>query len=188
MKSLRHMAEQPAAVPLVADDVLEFHAGRLMLLFYICGGAATAINGLTKMAKLDFFVRYPDFFDVAVNTGGSALNRSGAVEAAMVRHHYGPWDKRYYHVLAYLESRGLVTIKSSGKLGNSFRISLTKNGKSIAHRLSESPAFSGLRKHMETVFERLGARSGNQLKKLIYSTFDDEVASKPLGHIIGEVL
>ncbi len=28
----------------------------------------------------------------------------------MIRHHYGPWDKRYYHILAYLESKQLIQI------------------------------------------------------------------------------
>jgi hypothetical protein len=62
MKMLRNLAARPAATPLAADDVLEFHAGRLLLLLSTCGGTTGAIGGLTKMAKLDFFVRYPDFF------------------------------------------------------------------------------------------------------------------------------
>ena len=32
MKSLKNLADRPAAAPLVADDILEFHAGRLLLL------------------------------------------------------------------------------------------------------------------------------------------------------------
>ena len=31
-KSLKNLADRPAAAPLVADDILEFHAGRLLLL------------------------------------------------------------------------------------------------------------------------------------------------------------
>jgi hypothetical protein len=60
MKSLKNLADRPAAAALVADDILEFHAGRLLLLLSTCGGTGGSINGLTKMAKLDFFVRYPD--------------------------------------------------------------------------------------------------------------------------------
>ena len=56
MKSLRNFASQAAGLPLLADDVLEFHAARLLLLFRVCG-TKDRIDGLTKMAKLDFFVR-----------------------------------------------------------------------------------------------------------------------------------
>ena len=117
MKSLRNLTNRPAAAPLAADDILEFHAGRLLLLLSTCGGSTGTINGLTKMAKLDFFVRYPDFFSAAVAEGlRRKATRTDAVEAAMVRHHYGPWDKRYYHILAYLESRQLINVNAGEKL------------------------------------------------------------------------
>jgi hypothetical protein len=57
-----------------------------------------------KMAKLDFFSRYPDFFEVAraaiapSQSTAEQQETDDTVESAMVRHHYGPWDKRYYHV------------------------------------------------------------------------------------------
>jgi hypothetical protein len=33
------------------------------------GGSSAAITGLTKRAKLDFFVRYPDFFNAVIGQG-----------------------------------------------------------------------------------------------------------------------
>jgi hypothetical protein len=56
------------------------------------------------MAKMDFFARYPDFFSVASaalkegadGTEHKDRSASHSVESAMIRHHYGPWDKRYY--------------------------------------------------------------------------------------------
>src|SRR5437870_4323073 len=45
MKSLKNLADRPAAAPLMADDILEFHAGRLreatQVLMPCCGGAST---------------------------------------------------------------------------------------------------------------------------------------------------
>ena len=62
MRSLNRVGAQPRpAWPLAADDIVEFHAARLLLLMEICG-VKGRIDGLTKMAKLDFFSRYPDFF------------------------------------------------------------------------------------------------------------------------------
>jgi hypothetical protein len=182
MKTLRHYASQPASIPLVADDVLEFHAGRIVLLLATCGGVSSAINGLTKMAKLDFFVRYPDFFEVvSPDPDRPNQGRAQAVEAAMIRHRYGPWDKRYYHVLAFLESRGLVTIKKAGK---SFRIGLTRAGKSAAKRIAAAPAFAGMTEQMKRVADSLGSKTGNELKRMIYSVFDEEVGQRSLGQVI----
>ncbi len=70
MKSLKNINDLPAGVPLAADDLLEFHAARLLLLFKVCG-VAGRIDGLTKMAKLDFFVRYPQFFNEACKAARS---------------------------------------------------------------------------------------------------------------------
>ena len=184
MKSLRNQSVQPAAVPLMADDILEFHAARVLLLLAICG-TNDAISGLTKMAKLDFFVRYPDFFLAAVagDKGVKAPHlHKASVEAAMVRHHYGPWDKRYYHILAFLEACGLITIRKSGRL---VRLALTKLGKNHVERLRGMSAFVKLRSHMEEVGRAFSAKTGNELKTLIYQTFDEEIRRKPLGYVIG---
>jgi len=178
MKTLRHHASRPASRPLLADDVLEFHAGRLVLLLAVCGGKTAKIKGLTKMAKLDFFVRYPDFFAVA----RGEPTEGAPIEAAMVRHHYGPWDKRYYHVLAFLESRGLIKVTRSGK---SIHLALTKTGKAAASKLMDNPNFSDLLSHMRDVANIFAGRTGSELKDLIYRTFGDDVGDKPLGHIIG---
>lgn len=182
MKSLRNHAVRPTAAPLIADDILEFHAGRLVLLLSTCGGAAGAISGLTKMAKLDFFVRYPDFFEVVRHGRDQQPSRdSQAVEAAMVRHHYGPWDKRYYHVLAFLEARGLITVRKSAK---SYRIALTRQGKRAAESLAGAPAFAALHHTMRKVSDNLGDKNGNELKNLIYATFKEEVGRRSLGSTI----
>lgn len=130
------------------------------------------------MAKLDFFVRYPDFF----STVRGDEKRGAPVEAAMVRHHYGPWDKRYYHVLAFLEARGLIRVERSGK---SVHLSLTRNGKAAAKRFTEHPAFADLIDHMREVAGAFGGSTGSELKNLIYRTFGEDVSDRPLGHIIG---
>jgi hypothetical protein len=183
MKSLKNLASRPAAAPLAADDVLEFHAGRLLLLLSVCGGSTGAIAGLTKMAKLDFFVRYPAFFR-AVDSRGKRPVASEVVETAMVRHHYGPWDKRYYHLLSYLEARQLISVRPSGQ---SYRIALTQLGKATARKLLHSEAFQDLLKHMREVNHKFGRKTGNELKNLIYETFSEEVADQQLGQIISGV-
>lgn len=188
MKSLNRLGIQPASLPLSADDIVEFHAARLILLMHICG-IKGRIDGLTKMAKLDFFARYPDFFEVArtaVAPTDAEKRSHGAgderVESAMVRHHYGPWDKRYYHVLAHLEAKWLITVTKDGK---SYRIALTPLGVERATALAARPSFGPLVERLREVKKAFGGKTGTFLKDLIYRLFDDEVGKRPMGERIG---
>jgi len=182
VRSTSQLGTVPAAVPLLADDILEFHAARLLLLFAVCGTAGR-IDGLTKMAKLDFFVRYPAFFVEVCEKLGMPVKAAPAstVESAMVRHHYGPWDQRYYQILGYLEGRGLLQARQSGK---PYSLLLTAAGKEAAMALRKNPAFSDLTEQMKQVKEVLGGKSGTSIKNLIYKTFRDEVAERPMGKTI----
>jgi DNA-binding PadR family transcriptional regulator len=182
MKSIANSGMQPIGIPLLADNITEFHAARVLLLLKVCGTKNT-IEGLTKLAKLDFFVRYPLFF----NEVATYLLQSGsekkqmAVESAMVRHHYGPWDKRYYHVLPFLEAKGLIAVKKKDK---AYEFALTEKGQLVAKSLLSMNVYNDLVNHMKEVKGTLGRRSGTSLKNLIYEIFDKEVVQKHLGEII----
>jgi len=165
----------------VADDVLEFHAARLLLLLMLCG-TKDRLQGLTKMAKLDFFVRYPQFFkEVCRHLGKDSSLPTDIVESSMVRFHYGPWDRRYYHVLAYLKAKALITVE---KEGAAFIFQLTGLGRESARALSKKPAFTELVAHMRQVKDILGQKSGSALKKLVYQVFEDEIGEAKLGEVI----
>jgi hypothetical protein len=183
MKSLQTLGSAPAGIPIAADDILEFHAARLLLLFHLCG-TKNRIEGLTKMAKLDFFVRYPDFFKRATAHlhNDQHSSQSTSVESSMVRHHYGPWDKRYYHVLAYLEGKELINVE---KTRTAYSFELTNLGVQIATTLKKNHAFQGLAAQMKAVKKALGKKNGAVLKKLIYEVFEREVADRALGEVIG---
>jgi DNA-binding PadR family transcriptional regulator len=182
MKSIQHLGSQPVSLPLSADQVLEFHAARLLLLLNYCG-ISGRVDGLTKLAKLDFFARYPDFYSVAKASQGTVepAPSNSAVESAMIRHHYGPWDKRYYQILAYLEARGLIEVV---KKGNGYRITLTEMGQERAKALAARPSFGPLIERMRDIKGTFGNRSGNTLKNLIYKLFDEEVGKRRLGQVI----
>ncbi|MDY7229902.1 hypothetical protein [Hyalangium rubrum] len=189
MRSIRNLRDYPAGLPLVPDELVEFHAARLLLLLKVCGGtkgkAKGGIDGLTKLAKLDFFVRYPAFFARACAERGAPVPTVlPAVESNMVRHHYGPWDHRYYHVLAYLEGKGLVRVTRDGT--KPFRFQLTEKGAGAAEQLGAQGPFQELMEQMKRVRTVLGGESGTALKELIYRLFDQEVAARKLGEVIEE--
>jgi hypothetical protein len=182
MKSLQNYGTQPAGLPILADDVLEFHAARILLLFKHCG-VAGRIDGLTKMAKLDFFVRYPQFFEeLCAHLGVKYMSPTyHAIESSMVRFHYGPWDKRYYHVLSYLEAKGLLSIE---RAGSTYVFKLTTDGQEIAKRAEKLCTYASLVQQMKQVKVVLGGKSGYKLKEMVYEVFGEEVADRPLGELI----
>jgi hypothetical protein len=181
MKSLHELAKFPAGSSLLADDIIEFHAARLLLLLGLCG-VSSCIDGLTKLAKLDFFVRYPQFFDKACAALGEQVqSASTSIESSMVRYHYGPWDHRYYEILAYLRSRGLIQIR---KDGNTYKFKLTELGKQQVKQLAKDPLYGDLCSQMHRVKNTFGNKRGSTLKNLIYKIFNEEVAQKSLGEVI----
>jgi len=180
MRRLGLMRDDPISRPLVAEEVFELHAARLLLLFRHCG-VKGRIDSLVKMAKLDFFVRYPEFLKVAAEAEGIAVESDAPGDSRMVRYRYGPWDERYYRLLAYLESVGLLEVKEKG---TSYRLSLTELGSETASLLDDDPSFSDLVSHMKVVKRVLGKKSGTRLKSMVYELFEHEVAERPIGEVI----
>ena len=182
MNATTSLDRYPAGLPLTADQITEFHAARIVLLLHLCG-VKNRIVGLTKLAKLDFFVRYPEFFQRAARHLEKQTVRPAVdtVESSMVRHHYGPWDARYYQILAFLEGRELIAVERNDK---TFIFSLTETGFGLAKRLTGEPAYQDLCTHMKAVKKLLGTKSGDVLKNLVYELFDEEVAKLPLGQVI----
>lgn len=169
----------PLYKPLDPDNLVEFHAARLLLLLARAGsGSPRRVSGRTKLVKLDFFLRYPRFLEQAQQ----ALAQRGLdnrpyrspaaeTEAPMIRYRYGPWDPRYGDFLAYLEARGLINV--SGTRVDSF--ALTRSGGSFARRLAEIPAYAELDSRAQIVGETLGTWSGSELKDFIYELFPRQV-------------
>lgn len=185
MKSLNRIGAYPISLPLAADEIIEFHSARLILLIKFCG-VSGCINGLTKMAKLDFFTRYPDFYEAAkadvtsaeIESTDNISESDDVIESAMVRHHYGPWDKRYYHVLAQLEGKQLITVT---KDRNTYRIALTDLGNDRVQALAGRPSFDPIIIRMRDIKRTFGNKSGNTLKNLIYRLFEKEVSQQAMG-------
>jgi hypothetical protein len=154
----------------------------LLLLHRLCG-TKNHIDGLTKLAKLDFFARYPKFFAAACTAAGvDAPPIREGLEAPMVRHHYGPWDKRYYHVLAFLEGAQLLTVEVQPN--GSYRFTLTPEGIIRADTLRKQDAFGQLVIQMQHLKRVFGKKSGDTLKRFIYEQFDREIARRPVGQVI----
>jgi hypothetical protein len=173
----------PLHRPWDPDESIDFHAARLLVLLFRCGqGNRCQVEGRTKLAKLDFFVRYPVFLERARNelrSRGERIdnwNASGAeVEAPMIRYRYGPWDPRYRQFLAFLEARQLIRIS----LARPEKVSLTATGRRLAEQISARPSFAPIVVRCDAMVGNLAQLSGTQLKDLIYELFPTEVGDLP---------
>jgi hypothetical protein len=181
MLRINNLPKNSESFSLLADDILEFHAARLLLIFNICSKNGK-FDGLTKMAKMDFFIRYPQFFNtVCKELDSQERSDQQLIESKMIRFHYGPWDHRYYQLLAYLKACELVIFEKDGK---KLIIQLTELGNKKATQLIEAKENSKLVQQINRVNSVLGNKSGSQLKKLVYSTFSTEVGDLNLGEVI----
>lgn len=178
--------------PLDVEDIPEFHASRLLLLLLICGtGKRKSIEGRLKLAKLDFFVRYPSFLERGLKAlreeqGARSINAYHAgvegVEASMVRYRYGPWDHRYYDLISMLEARTLIRVGASRSGVETYW--LTSKGLELAQEIAGNDAFGPIVERCKIVSDAFGRMKGTHLRDFIYSNFSEEVTKQRSGAVI----
>jgi len=157
------------------------HEARLLVLLQAFSDKEEggAIEGLTKLAKLDFLLRYPVMLERAL----AAKNRSirdvmledyerHSVESAMVRYRFGPWDHGYRQYLNALIAKGLASVSVEGR---KVVIAITPEGGEVAQRLAADDLFEPyvrrarlLRRHFDV--------TGTSLMRFVYSTFPEVVS------------
>src|SRR5438094_599330 len=110
---------QPRPIP-EGDDSLEFHAARLLLLLFYSRGKTKKIEGRTKLAKMDFLVRYPTYLAEAarIKKVETSIKTTARPESLMIRYRYGPWDARYYNIFAYIVAKGFIEIEPNKSKGD----------------------------------------------------------------------
>jgi hypothetical protein len=145
-----------------------------------------AIEGLTKLAKLDFLLRYPAFLERALVAKGASDAAAqvqeferASVEARMVRYRFGPWDFRYRRFLNVLASKGLCTVRLDGR---TVVIHPTERGRATAKELLKEPAYASLGRRAKLLKSNLDLKA-KTLMEFIYDTFP-ELASLRSGEPI----
>ena len=171
------------------ENLDDFHLGRLLVLLGSADARkstpltkAKAIEGITKLAKLDFLLRYPTCLERALRELGRdpALARvrpreRTSIEAKMVRFRYGPWDARYRRWLGLLAARGLVIL---GIQGNTVQIGLSEVGRSLASQFRDDPLFADLSQRADVVVKAVGSMSATRLKDFVYEAVPEIIDMK----------
>lgn len=164
------------------DDV---HLGRLLLLLLAANNRKKkdkAIEGITKLAKLDFLLRYPNCLEraLAAENKSTELARvqeyeRTTIESKMIRFKYGPWDARYRRWLNLLASRGLITIEIDKQ---TILIDITYKGREVAEQFAANPAYNDLTERSELVIKTFGGKSASGIKDFVYRVFPELVNMK----------
>lgn len=178
-----------ATVALETSDA--FHMSRLLLLVDAFSGhdQMGSVQGITKLAKLDFLLRYPANLERALVARNLKTEQAAVkeyerhnVESTMVRFRYGPWDFRYRRLLNLLVAKGLIHLHVSGR---TVHVSATAQGHQVASEFSKAEEFADLSarvKLLKTHFD-IG---GTTLMKFIYQTFP-ELSNLRYGTQIDEI-
>jgi hypothetical protein len=170
-----------------ASETTDYHAARLLILIDAFTDSNERFDGLTKLAKLDFLLRYPVLLERLLEKRKltwtpllePTISERSAVESRMIRHKYGPWDNRYYPLLGSLVSRDLVTV-SGDRTGLAIR--LTATGRRLAGELADTEEWrtvAGRSRFLKRHFNS----TGNKLKLMIYAGLPD-VVDRPRRSVI----
>lgn len=158
-----------------AENSDGLHLMRLLILLRCAdkrGRTPKPVEGITKLAKLDFLLRYPVYLERALFQLGKSTadldllpRERTTVETKMIRFRYGPWDARYRRWLSLLASRGLLTVSLKGR---KIEIGLTDAGRILADELSGQAIFADLKDRGTIVMKTVGDMSGTRLKDFVY--------------------
>jgi len=166
------------------DQSPELHEARLLLLLgaFAEDGQGGAVEGLTKLAKLDFLLRYPVMLERALEAKGRSTrevqlddHERHSVESEMVRYRFGPWDHRYREFLNILVAKGLASISIEGR---KVVVMTTKQGRDLARQLSTDRRFEQYARRARLLKKHFDL-TATTLMRFIYATFPEIVSLRP---------
>jgi hypothetical protein len=168
----------------------EFNEARLLLLLKAAAGkeaTAKPLDGIMKLAKMDFLLRYPNMLVRALNVIGeskkSALADAAAIpeedrdtiEARMIRFRFGPWDPRYRRWLSILVAKQLANVYREGR---TVKIQLSQKGMALAGQLAEVEAFKPLAERARVVNSAVGSMPSTKITAFVYKIAPEIVNMK----------
>jgi hypothetical protein len=161
----------------------EFHLARLLVLLAAADKRKEkTVEGIMKLAKLDFLLRYPNCLERALAAAGKDPSKASikpherdTIETQMVRFRYGPWDSRYRRWIGLLMAKGLVATYVKGR---TVYVGLTDRGREVADLLRKSVEFQDLSLRSELIIKAVGKYSATKLKDFIYEVFPELLTMK----------
>lgn len=166
------------------DNQPDLHTARILILLsaFSENEQSASVEGLTKLAKLDFLLRYPVMLERALTARRHSTrdlhiedHERLSVESQMVRYRFGPWDHRYREFLNILIGKNLITVSIEGR---TVVISLTESGRTLASELKLNTNFQDYARRA-VLLKRHFDLQATALMKFIYETFPEVVSLRP---------
>ena len=163
---------------LAAGIAVEAEGRVLMLIDAFSGTEAkpAALEGRTKLAKLDFLARYPKYLVRVLQLRHAPSRAVDAAEAEdnpladrMIRYRYGPWDPASFAVLGSLIGRGLV---EPVPFSHGLAYRTTSRGRVLAAELAMDETWAPVQRRMKVMKQHLDL-SGTTLKNLLYDAIPE---------------
>lgn len=162
------------------DEIDEFHLARILFILNEANKRKRkkgCVDGITKLAKFDFLLRYPNCLERAlkeVKGNPKPANikdyERTTIESRMIRFRYGPWDPRYRKWIGLLYAKGLANTFVEGR---TVYVGITKQGKKTVSELNQNEVFSDLKNRSELLYRKFGSYSSTKIKDFIYEVFPE---------------
>lgn len=168
------------------DENDELNMVRILILIDKMAGKNLnqTIDGINKLVKLDFLLRYPvaleralirlkkekDLFKIEIEE-----YERESVETNLMHFNYGPWDNRYRKFLTILEAKGLIAYIISGK---TVKVSITHSGHKVVEEISNHPEFKSYLIRSGLIKKHFASFSPKKLVDFFYEVFPEMVTMK----------
>ncbi|MBW4576359.1 MAG: hypothetical protein KME08_13865 [Aphanothece sp. CMT-3BRIN-NPC111] len=164
----------------------DLHLGRILILLkaFASKNKNGAIDGLEKLAELDFFLRYPIYLERALPSRGKSPDSANisdyerlSIETNTAYYTYKPWSIEYRRFISLLIAKDLVKIDIEK---NKIQVRLSPKGIEVANTLSKRESYYTLEKRAAIVKQNLNLNQRN-LMNFIYETFPELKTFRVLG-------
>lgn len=184
------MNDKLVTIAATLENYDPLHEARLLVLLKVAAGRGKhpePVDGIMKLAKMDFLLRYPNILEralVAISDQKPMAKKAAesitesekhTIEGRMIRFRFGPWDTRYRRWLSIMAAKQLLTV---AKVGKTVQIQLTDKGRELADRIATRDEFSGLAKRADLVRFAVGNMSATRLMKFVYKVAPEIVEMK----------
>ena len=156
----------------------DLHLGRLLILLKAFAGKQQngAIDGLDKLAELDFFLRYPVYLERSLPVRGKSSDKADvkdyerqSIEANTAYYSYKPWSVEYRRFISILVAKDLVSLDFET---NIIKVTLSRKGSEVANSLSKKQSHSIIEQRASLLKQNFNLSPRN-LITFIYENFPE---------------
>jgi hypothetical protein len=141
------------------------------------------VQGITKLAILDFLLKYPAALDKVLEKqereGNKAINKKrvilqsyeiNSIDARMMKFNFAPWDLKYRRIVSILKAKDLIQIDIEGK---KIVLGISNKGIDISRKLSDFNNYEYMAVRSRIIKTVFGNWSQRKLIDMMYLTFPE---------------